>query len=319
MNEDQDAFYLHHRQLLDTRAQKTCELKLIRKGNGAFDAQLNGLQVKDGERGGDQIRIIITDITTKKAAEDDLKKAHGRLEVVVEQRTKELVDINLSLRKTDQQRQVLSKELIRLLERDRHQVAMELHDHIGQGMTSLKIAFELAQNQFSNEHPDLRDLFKTESRRIAQLLRDIKSISQGLRPSAFDELGLVPSLQNLFDELKDPVAIPIVFFVKNLPEKLAPEKELVIYRIIQESINNIQKHARAETIHVNLIGRKGVVSVSIEDNGSGFDLEKSMEITKGKMSLGLLIMRERAEQVAGEFSVDSKIGRGTMIMVEIPI
>ena len=70
---------------------------------------------------------------------------------------------------------------------------------------------------------------------------------------------------------------------------------------------------------MNLVERKGIILVSIEDNGDGFDLEKAMEVTKGKMPLGLLIMRERAEQIGGEFSVDTKIGRGTIIMAEIPI
>ena len=124
MNEDQDIFYFHRRQLLETRAPQTCRLKLIKKGIGPFNAQLESLLVKDGETGSDQIRMVTTDITLRKEAEDNLKKAYERLEDVVEQRTKELVEINLSLRKTDRQRQLLSKELIRLLEKDRHQVAM---------------------------------------------------------------------------------------------------------------------------------------------------------------------------------------------------
>jgi signal transduction histidine kinase len=319
MNEDQDIFYLHWRQVLETKTPQTCRLKLTKKEIGPFDAQLESLLVKDGETGSDQIRIVTTDVTSEKEAEDNLKKAYERLEDVIEQRTKELVEINLSLKKTDQRRQLLSKELIRLLEKDRHQVAMELHDHIGQGMTSLKIALELAQRQFPDEQSDIQNLLKTESKRVSQLLKDIKDISQGLRPSTLDKLGLVPSLQNLFNELKDQEVTPIIFFVKNLPKQLTSEIELAIFRIVQESINNIQKHARAETIHVNLIERKGVILVSIEDNGSGFDLEKAMEVTKGKMPLGLLIMRERAEQIGGEFSVDTKIGRGTIIMAEIPI
>jgi len=319
MNEDQDIFYLHWRQVLETKTPQTCRLKLTKKEIGPFDAQLESLLVKDGETGSDQIRIVTTDVTSEKEAEDNLKKAYERLEDVIEQRTKELVEINLSLKKTDQRRQLLSKELIRLLEKDRHQVAMELHDHIGQGMTSLKIALELALRHFPNEQPDIQNLLEAESKRVSQLLKDIKNISQGLRPSTLDKLGLVPSLQNLFNELKDQAVTPIMFFAKNIPKQLAPEKALAIYRIVQESLNNIQKHARAETIHVNLVERKGIILVSIEDNGDGFDLEKAMEVTKGKMPLGLLIMRERAEQIGGEFSVDTKIGRGTIIMAEIPI
>ena len=315
----QDIFYLHRQKLFETKLPQICELKLKKNQNGPFDVRLESIFVKDDEAAAAQLRIALIDISEKKETEDELKKTHERLESDVKERTKELVQINLALSKSDQHRQMLSKELIRLLEKDRHQVAMELHDQIGQGMTSLKIGIELAEKQLTAEQSALKVLLKIESDRISQLLKDIKRISQGLRPSTLDKLGLVPSIQNLLNELQEKISAPITFFVKHIPKRLSLEKELAIYRIIQEALNNIQKHARTKTIHVNMIGRNGVISLSIEDNGDGFNLKKSLKVTKGKTSLGLLIMRERVEQLDGEFSIDTKIGRGTIIMAEIPI
>lgn len=264
------------------------------------------------------IQSTIFDITAEKKAEDTLKIAHERLEHDVEHRTRELNAINLMLRETDQQRKILSNELIRLLEKDRHQMAMELHDHIGQSMTSLKIGLEMSRDHLPNQNSLLKVLLDTQAKRVAELLKDVKRISHGLRPSTLDSLGLVPSLQNLFTSLENQTATPIRFFVKQVPKHLPPEKELAIYRITQEAVNNIQKHAFTETIHVNLIGRDGWIFLSIEDNGRGFDLNEAMEITSGKTPLGLLIMKERVEQLGGEFSIDTTIGAGTTIMVRIP-
>ena len=248
-----------------------------------------------------------------------LAEAFNDMSESLKRREDDLKMANQELLKEHEQRKILSKRLIDLLEKDRDQVAMELHDHIGQLLTSLKINLELIQGQLSPDQSGFESRIKASKERTVQALTDIKNISRGLKPSIMDSLGLISSLRELFNEIKRDTGINIRFFSAKVPDRFQKEKELAIYRITQEALNNIVKYAHASTVFINLVGKEGRISLTIEDNGVGFDLEKAMEITRGKGPLGLLIMRERAIQLQGEFSIESNIGKGTHLMVEIPI
>lgn len=134
-----------------------------------------------------------------------------------------------------------------------------------------------------------------------------------------DTLGLVSSLRELFNETQQLADFEINFFNRRVPKRLESEKELTIYRIMQEALSNIIKHARAKNVYVSLIKKEERLLLNVEDNGAGFDLERAMKVTKRKGPLGLLIMRERAEQLDGDFVVESQIGKGTQLLVEIPL
>ena len=237
----------------------------------------------------------------------------------LKKREDDLIRTNWELLKEYEQRKILAKRLIDLLERDRDQIAMELHDHIGQILTSLKINLEVIQGQLSSVHPEFEDRIKASSERAVHALTDIKNISRGLKPRVLDSLGLISSLRELFNDIEKDTGIVIRFFSSKVPDRFEKEKELAIYRIAQEALNNIVKHAQASRVFVNLIGREDRILLSIEDDGIGFDLGEAMEIANGKGPLGLLIMRERVVQLRGEFNIESDIGKGTHIMIEIPI
>jgi signal transduction histidine kinase len=130
---------------------------------------------------------------------------------------------------------------------------------------------------------------------------------------------LVPSIRGLFNEIQRQTHIEINFFSRNVPKRFVPEKELALFRIAQEAINNIVKYARAKKVFVNLVKKDEELSLSVEDDGIGFDQKKIMETTGKELPLGLLIMRERAEQLDGEFILESQTGKGTHILVEIPL
>ncbi len=116
-------------------------------------------------------------------------------------------------------------------------------------------------------------------------------------------MGLVPSIRALFDDIKQPDDIEIHFFSRNVPKRLNSEKELAIYRIVQESMTNILTHAQARKVFVNLVKKGEVLSLSVEDDGIGFEPSKVMIARKKKGQMGLLIMRERALQFGGEISL----------------
>jgi len=248
-----------------------------------------------------------------------LAEAFNEMSESLKKREDDLIRTNWELLKEYEQRKILAKRLIDLLERDRDQIAMELHDHIGQILTSLKINLEVIQGQLSSVHPEFEDRIKASSERAVHALTDIKNISRGLKPRVLDSLGLISSLRELFNDIEKDTGIVIRFFSSKVPDRFEKEKELAIYRIAQEALNNIVKHAQASRVFVNLIGREDRILLSIEDDGIGFDLGEAMEIANGKGPLGLLIMRERVVQLRGEFNIESDIGKGTHIMIEIPI
>jgi PAS domain S-box-containing protein len=257
--------------------------------------------VKDLEGNIAAVTVVSKDITELIRAEEDLRQANEKL-----------------LREHNQ-RKILSKRLIDLLEKDRRQIAMELHDHIGQILASLKMDIEMIHGKLKPEHRDLGARITAAQERTIHAIKDIKNISRGLRPSMLDALGLVPSIRGLFNEIQRQTHIEINFFSRNVPKRFVPEKELALFRIAQEAINNIVKYARAKKVFVNLVKKDEELSLSVEDDGIGFDQKKIMETTGKELPLGLLIMRERAEQLDGEFILESQTGKGTHILVEIPL
>jgi signal transduction histidine kinase len=248
-----------------------------------------------------------------------LAEAFNDMTESLKRREDELKTVNRELMKQHEQRKMLSKRLIDLLERDREQVAMELHDHVGQILTYLKINLEIIQGQLRPEHSSLEFRIKATKEKAVQAMRDIKHISRGLKPSVLGTLGLVSSLKELLNEIEMNTGITTKFFTNEISKRFEKGTELAIYRITQEALNNIVKHTHASTVFVSLIVKEDRISLSIEDDGAGFDLEKMMEFTDGQGALGLLIMRERTEQLHGEFSIESDIGKGTHLLVEIPI
>jgi len=216
-------------------------------------------------------------------------------------------------------RKLLSKQLITLLEADRRSVAIELHDQIGQTLTALKMDLEMVPNKLKATDPDVKDILQSAEDKATQAMRDLRQVAHGLRPSALDDLGLTSALRVLFDDIKQRMDMEINFFRRNIPKQIEPEKKEAIYRIIQEALINVVKHANAKKVFVNLIKEEKSITLGVEDDGVGFDVSKAMKVSKGSGPLGLLIMQERAVQADGEFSVESRINGGTHLFARIPV
>jgi signal transduction histidine kinase len=212
----------------------------------------------------------------------------------------------------------LSRKLIDFIEQERHRIAMELHDQVGQALTSLKLNLEIINDQLSSDDATQHQIVSAKDK-ASQILKDVKSISYGLKPRMLEALGLVSSLRELFDEIEDDTGLKVKFFHRNIPKGFDHEKELNLYRIVQEAIHNVLKHSRAENIHVNLCKKRNAVSLSVEDDGIGFDQGRVMKISKRNIPLGISIMHERAAQLEGDFTIESQIGKGTQVLVEIPL
>jgi PAS domain S-box-containing protein len=256
---------------------------------------------------------------TLKANEQALKKINEQCKLEIEVRRKFEKALKSSTERIIQehnQRKALSGQLVDLLEKDRREVAMALHDNAGQILTTLKMDLEAVEKDVG-QGPALARL-KTAKDKAIELLAFIRETSMQLRPSTLDTLGLVASVRDLIDKLPTILREKVHLHVGDVPRRLGQEVEIELYRIIQESINNVIKYAQAENIHVNLILKKGHKSLqlSIEDDGQGFDYTEPHVPETGH--LGITIMRERAVLLGGDFRIESSPGKGTVVMVEVP-
>jgi signal transduction histidine kinase len=195
---------------------------------------------------------------------------------------------------------------------------MALHDHAGQLLTALRIDLELIKDELSKS--PLREKVELSEKKVIELFDFIRNISQDLRPSSLNKFGLIASIRKLIEDMKINSGINIKFFSKGITERLQPEMELALYRIIQESLNNVIKHADADEVFINLTLRDETVKLTVEDNGIGFDYQEiKSDLDSKKGPLGLNIMKERAIQIGGELWIETEKGKGTMLVVHIPL
>jgi signal transduction histidine kinase len=255
-----------------------------------------------------------------KAREEELEKVNKALKAEIEKRKKYEEALKSSTDKIIQEhnkRKALSGQLVELLEKDRRDVAMALHDHAGQILTTLKMDLESIEKHV-NSGPALPRL-KTAKDKSMELLAFIRDTSAQLRPTTLDTLGLAASVRNLIDSLPTGSREKIRFHVGNLPRRLGQEVEIGLYRIIQESLNNAIKYAHAENIHVNLICKGDhALLLTIEDDGVGFDHTDEPATSPEPGHLGLTIMQERAVLLGGDFQIETSPGKGMVVMVEVP-
>jgi PAS domain S-box-containing protein len=212
------------------------------------------------------------------------------------------------------QRKALSGMLIDLLDKQKERIAVELHDHIGQSLVSLKMDLEAMNGAETAAAENINQGIRAAKEKAVQIMKDLRHVTYGMKPAGLDAFGLTHSLNSLFKEVEVRSALVIRFFIRDVPERVNSHTRFALFRIAQEAIENVMRHAHASEVHVNLIGKVGLLSLSVEDNGIGFDVQAVSTST-----LGLVLMRERAIQLGGTFAIDSAAGRGTHILAEIPL
>ena len=260
-----------------------------------------------------------------KQAEAALQEQRGQLEHRVRERTAELSEANSALQAEivqRQQAQEAHREVLRRLseakETERGRISRELHDRLGQDLTALKLGLQLLTKQGPFASPVQESIGKLQ-KLTAGLMRDLHRLAWELRPSTLDDLGLELALQRFTTEWCENNGIAVDFHSDGLQgQRLPLEFETALYRVTQEALTNVLRHAKANRVSVLLERRPERVSLIIEDNGSGFDAEVvwSAPSTQGK--LGLLGMSERVKLLGGTFTIESTPGNGTAVFARIP-
>lgn len=230
-----------------------------------------------------------------------------------------LTELNIRLGKEEAERRQLSQTLMDMIEDDRRRLAMELHDHFGQVLTTLKLELEMLGAEVAAVNPRLGVRVERAAATATGTIADLKSLAAGLMPTMIEDLGLIPALQALVDGLRDSAGLDIHFFSNGITGRFDREKELALYRIAQESLNNVLKHARARRVDLNLLNKDGWASLSVEDDGVGFACDEDGRDAGPCGGMGLQIMRARAVKFGGELTIDTRPGEGVHILAEIPL
>lgn len=209
--------------------------------------------------------------------------------------------------------QSLSRGLVEAQESERRSIARELHDEIGQLATGLKVGLDVMSRTISgNEAAQVKHLQTT----AAELLARARNLSLSLRPSMLDDLGLLPALVWHFDRYTALTGIKVRFTQNGMDRRLPPEVETAFYRVTQEALTNVARHAGIQSVGVEISASGRASCLTIEDEGSGFRTES---VVRGNESIGLFGMRERAESVGGALFIRSSPGRGTTISFSVPL
>lgn len=219
-----------------------------------------------------------------------------------------------------EQLRALNQKLNEVQEAERKQLARELHDEMGQALTAISINLATITQELP---PNCAKSFLgrlNESKMLAdQTLEQIRELSFNLRPAMLDDLGLVPTLRWYLKRYEIRVNLPVTLEVSGLRERLPVDIETALYRIFQEALTNVTRHAHASHVQLAIRRRKAGVVIEIKDDGRGFEVEQvfGQEIPTGGM--GLLGMRERTVLLGGVFNLHSAPGAGTQISIEIPL
>jgi signal transduction histidine kinase len=211
----------------------------------------------------------------------------------------------------------LSHEILHASEEERKRISRELHDDIGQTLTAINVKLAALKRESTIGTAGLKKQLAGTQRLLERSLNTVHRFARELRPPLLDDLGLIPALHSFMKAFTKRTRIPIQFAAFAEVERLDGEKRTVLYRVAQEALTNVAKHAHAGSVNVSILKLRGDVCMDIHDDGKSFQVERALYAMRIKR-LGLLGMRERVEMVGGTFSVESAPGQGTTVRAQIP-
>jgi PAS domain S-box-containing protein len=257
---------------------------------------------------------LVADVTTV-ALPDEAGRVIGY--VSVNHDISERKQVEEMLRAGRERLQVLSQRLIEAQETERRRVSRELHDEAGQSLTALKISLELMQADVLAESEKSHQSLQEAVVLTNETIERIRLLAQGLRPPELDVVGLNLTLEDYCHDFTQHTRLPVDYTGAELPA-LPDEVTICFYRVLQEALTNVAKHAHANHVWVALHRNANTLSLSVEDDGQGFDAQTMVSVSRQPQSIGLLGMRERLELLGGRLEIKSQPGQGTRLAAFCP-
>jgi signal transduction histidine kinase len=242
--------------------------------------------------------FLVTYFLNKKlnSSNQDLKISNQKLFFLLEERVKS--------------QKMIAEAIIKVQEEERKQLGQELHDNINQILATTKLYLDIAKDNPAMQ----QELMMKSGQNINEVISEIRKLSKSLSPPSLGDIGLIASLEDLLSGISHTGTVEVSFYHDEFCEEaLAPEKQLIVYRIVQEQLNNVLRHSEAKNIVIDLENDKRFVRLSIQDDGIGFDPKTP------SAGIGLKNIRNRAELYNGNITIDAAPGDGCVLHVKFEV
>ena len=295
--------------------QKYSEKEMIAAYAEAKDAQVN-LQLSQGKE------------TQLRKRRDDLERSLRQMQATIERAENLMTKVSMAVHllqggieeaqqtQNHEQRQEMGLRVIRAQEEERRRVAREIHDGPAQTLANIVLRLEIAEKLLELDPCRVKAELKDLKSLVRSNLQDIRRIIFDLRPMALNALGIVPAIAKYLDNFRENYGINCELRIEGCEKRLLPAIEVALFRLIQEGMTNVAKHAHSAKVDVSLVYQEDWTIARIRDYGKGFEVNSAL-IAPGE-HFGLIGMRERVEMFSGRFSVQSTLGKGTTIELSIP-
>lgn len=295
--------------------QKYSEKEMIAAYAEAKDAQVN-LQLSQGKE--KQLR----------KRRDDLERSLRQMQATIERAENLMTQVSMAINllqggiaealqtQNHEQRQEMGLRVIKAQEEERRRVAREIHDGPAQTLANIVLRLEIAEKLLELDPSRVKAEIKDLKNLVRSNLQDIRRIIFDLRPMALDDLGIVPAIAKYLDNFQENYGIICELRIEGREKRLLPAMEVALFRLIQEGMTNVAKHAHSAKVDVSLVYQEDWTIARIRDYGKGFEVNSAL--TDPGEHFGLIGMRERVEMFSGRFSVQSTLGKGTTIELSIP-
>jgi signal transduction histidine kinase len=252
-------------------------------------------------------RQLRQEIVKRKSAEESLRRSEQHYGRLLEQS-----------QQMQEQLRLLSRQLLSAQEEERKKISRELHDVIAQTLASINVRLAALKREAAVSKKGLeRSIVRTQEL-VRRSVSIVHRFARELRPTVLDDLGLIPALHTFMKSFREQTGIRVSLSAAAAVNEVNSDKRTVLFRVAQEALANVTRHAQASQAEVRLQKLDGAVCMTVKDNGKGFQQEHVLRAKRNKR-LGLLGMRERLEMVGGNFTIKSAPGRGTTVIAKIPL
>ena len=224
-----------------------------------------------------------------------------------------------ALQESEQRLRFLTSQLLTAQEQERKRISMELHDELGQSLTVMKLQVRAIEGALRDDQPDLKQACLELRQYVDGVIENVRRLSRDLSPAILEDLGLLSALKYLLEGVGKHLTIKPSLDIEDLNSLFPAEAQIIIYRIFQECLNNIAKHAGACQVAVQVRRDGEAVSFVLEDDGCGFEVDQVMGRPASERGLGLAALNERARILGGTCEISSRRGAGTKVVCTIPV
>jgi len=229
-------------------------------------------------------------------------------------RAAEKARLTEELARREKQVRELARHMLQVEEVERRRISRELHDEAGQSLLCVHMQLEMAERSVPVEFPQLKHTMGETRELVETTIREIRRVIAALSPAVLEQLGLTAALRQLVNRFAQvhPARVRLDLRADRLPRQL----DTVVYRLVQESLNNVARHSNAGRVNLSVTSADGCLTLRVEDDGGGFDVEEALS---KKDSFGLVGMRERVALLGGTLKLRSRPGKGAKLQIELPI